>query len=231
MADDLVLACADIDAPPLFRASRGAQWREGYEPDVGRAVAAAMSRRLEWLFLPWAEMLPAVAAGDADGVLCGQGISPERLAVVDFSRPYAVFDESVLVRADSGIASADDLHGRAVAAIAGSVNMALAETFAGAHPVAFAGDSVDVFAEMVAALRAGRVDAVVDDDVALIPLAGEPDLDVAFTVATRNPWGIAVSKARPQVRAQLDRALDGLLADGTLSTLWRRWMPQLAFPL
>ena len=231
MTETLVFACADIEAPPLFLASGGEQHRQGYEPDVGRAVAAAMGRRLEWRFLPWSEMLPAVVAGDADGVLCGQGISPERLAVVDFTRPYAVFDESVLVLAGSGIASAGDLCGRSVGAIAGSVNMTLAETFTGARPVAFAGDSDDVFAEMVAALRAGQVDAIVDDDVALIPLAGEADLEVGFTVATRNRWGIAVSKQRPELRTQLDQALDRLLADGTLAALWQRWMPQLTFPL
>ena len=230
MADALVLACSDIEAPPLFRASGGDQHREGYEPDVGRAVAAALGRPLTWRFLPWADMLPAVVAGDADGVLCGQGISAERLAMVDFTRPYAVFDESVLVRSGSGITSADDLRGRMVGAIAGSVNMTLAGTFDGAKPVAFSGDSDDVFGEMVAALREGRVDALVDDDVALIPLAGEPDLEVAFTVATRNRWGIAVSKEQPALRAQLDRALERLLDDGTLAAVWRRWMPELAFP-
>jgi len=84
---------------------------------------------------------------------------------------------------------------------------------------------------MLAALRAGRVDAIVDDDVALIPVAEEPDLEVAFTVPTRNPWGIAVSKQRPELRAELDHAMDSVLADGTLAALWQRWMPQLAFPL
>lgn len=225
-----MLACSDIEAPPLFRASGGDQQREGYEPDVARAVAAAMGRPLVWRFLPWAEMLPAVVAGEVDGVLCGQGISPERLAIVDFTLPYAVFDESVLVRSGSAIRSADDLRGRRVGAIAGSVNMSLLNTFAGAHPVPFSGDSDDVFGEMIEALRSGRVDAFVDDDVALIPLAGEPDLEVAFTVATRNRWGIAVSKEQPELRAQLDRALEQLLEDGTLAALWRRWMPELAFP-
>jgi ABC-type amino acid transport substrate-binding protein len=88
-----------------------------------------------------------------------------------------------------------------------------------------------VFGEMVAALRAGRVDAVVDDDVALIPLADDPDLEVAFTVPTRNRWGIAVSKERPALRAELDVALDALVSGGDLEAIWRRWMPALAFPL
>ena len=96
MADLLRLACADIEAPPLFYASGGGQDRRGFEPDVGRAVAHALGRPLEWRFVPWSEMLPSVRSGDADGVLCGQGITAPRLELVDFTRPYAVFNESVL---------------------------------------------------------------------------------------------------------------------------------------
>jgi polar amino acid transport system substrate-binding protein len=228
--EPLRLVCSDLEAPPLFRASGGAQARVGFEPDVGRAVAEAAGRPLVWVFRPWAEMLPSVVSEDGDGVLCGQGITDQRLQVVDFTRPYAVFNESVLVRPDSGIVSAADLSGRRVGAIAGSTNMTLVETFAGAHPVPFSGASDDVFGEMLGALRTGSVDAVVDDDVALVPLADAADLTVAFTVETRNHWGIAVAKHRPQLRAELDQALDGIVNDGSLRGIWECWMPTLPFP-
>ncbi len=139
MADVLRLACADIEAPPLFHASGGGQDRRGFEPDVGRAVAHALGRPLEWRFVPWSEMLPSVRSGDADGVLCGQGITAQRLELVDFTRPYAVFNESVLVRAGSGIESPEGLRGLRVGAIAGSTNMTLTETFEAAEPVAVLG--------------------------------------------------------------------------------------------
>ena len=150
--------------------------------------------------------------------------------MVDFTRPYAVFDESVLVRAGSGIGSVADLRGRRVGAIADSTNMTLARDLRGAELVPFSGDSDDVFGEMVSALRGGDVDAVVDDDVALVPLAGERDLAIAFTVATGNRWGIAVSKAKGELRDDLDRALDRIDHDGTLRAAWQRWMPSLAYP-
>src|SRR5215470_2426516 len=99
--DELRLGCADLHAPPLFERSAGGQERVGFEPDVGRLVADALGLRLRWVFLPWAEMLPSAMAGETDGVLCGQGITDARRELVDFTRPYAVFDESVLVRAGS----------------------------------------------------------------------------------------------------------------------------------
>ncbi len=108
--------------------------------------------------------------------------------------------------------------------------MALAETFAGAELVPFGGESDDVFGEMIDALRAGEVDGIVDDDVALVPLADDPDFEVAFTVPTRNEWGVAVAKARPDMRDTLDHALAGAIADGRLASCWQRWLPELEYP-
>jgi polar amino acid transport system substrate-binding protein len=228
--DELRLGCADLHAPPLFERSDGRQERVGFEPDVGRLVADALGLRLRWVFLPWAEMLPSAMAGRTDGVLCGQGITDARRELVDFTRPYAVFDESVLVRAGSGIETEEHLRGRRVGAIAGSTNMALAETFAGARCVPFSGDSDDVFGDMLSALRSGEVDAVVDDDVALVPLAGDADFAIAFTAPTHNRWGIAVAKGNGALRDQLDTALERTSGDGRLEAVWRRWMPTLAYP-
>lgn len=226
----LRLVCADLHAPPLFSLMRPDGSRDGYEPVVAQLVAEQLGRELHWVPRPWAEMIPAVRAGEADGLLCGQGISPERLAQVDFTRPYAIFDESVLVRAGDEATSAAGLAGRRVAAIAGSVNLKLAESFEGAEVVPFGGDTDDVFGEMIGALEAGDVDAVVDDDVALVPIADDPRFAIAFTVPTRNPWGIAVAKDRPDRLAMLDDALARVIASGELELAWKQWLFPLGFP-
>jgi polar amino acid transport system substrate-binding protein len=175
-------------------------------------------------------MLPALDDGRADAVLCGQGITPARQRVANFTEPYGVFHESVLVRNGSGIASPTDLAGLKVAAITGSTNMALAETFADAMTVGFGGESDDVFGDMLAALRSGAVDAVVDDDVVFVPLADDPDFDLAFAVATGNRWGLAVSPSRPSLLGALDEALAVVKASGQLEAAWKAWLPTLDYP-
>ena len=225
----LRLICIDADAMPLFGKSRDGV-REGYEPAAAALVAESLGRPLEWVFRPWVEMVEALDAGEGDAIWCGQGITEERRRRVDFTRPYAVFDESLLVRAGSGLASPAELAGRRIGAIAGSTNMALAETFDGAQRVPFGGESDDVFGEMIDALRAGEVDGIVDDDVALVPLADDPAFEVAFTVPTRNEWGVAVAKARPETRDELDRALGDQIANGRLAACWERWLPELDYP-
>lgn len=230
MTDELRLICIDADALPLFGRARDGV-RAGYEPAAATLVAQRLDRTVRWVFRPWGEMVDALNADEGDAIWCGQGITDARRARVDFTRPYAVFDESVLVRAGAGVRGPDDLRGRRVAAIAGSTNMALAETFDGAVLVPFAGDTDDVFGDMLAALRAGDVDAVVDDDVVILPLADDPAFEVAFTVPTRNAWGVAVAKHRPAWRDELDAALGAVIADGRLEAAWHRWMPALPYPL
>jgi polar amino acid transport system substrate-binding protein len=228
----LRLACLDSEAPPLFSLWTPERGRRGYEPGVAQLLAEELGRPLEWVRVPWTDMVPAVQRGDADAVLCGQGITPERAAVMAFTRPYAVFHEGVLIRRGDPISQAGDLVGKRVAAIENSTNMTLAESFAGAVLVPFGSGSDDVYADMLAALLAGEVDAVVDDDVVFVPLgATHPDFELAFVVQTANRWGISVAKDRPDLLAEIDGALGRVITDGRLQAVWEEWLPTLAYPL
>ncbi|GAA4284202.1 ABC transporter substrate-binding protein [Brevibacterium daeguense] len=223
-------SCIDSAAAPLFDLSGdGGRTRTGFEPEAAQLVADELGRTLEWVIVPWDEMIPAVQRGDADGVWCGQGIIPSRQEQVDFTRPYAVFNESVLVRSGDPARAPEDLRGYRVAAITGSANMRLAETFPDVELVPFA-SSDDVFADMIEAVRSGTVDAMVDDDVVTVPLGDQPEFDLAFTAETRNPWGVGVAKDRPEVLEEIDGALARVIADGRLEEVWKKWMPHLPFP-
>ncbi len=230
MSKVLRLACLDAEAPPLFNQSVDGVNRVGYEPSAAALVAEQMGRTVEWVMVPWVDMIPTVQRHEADAVWCGQSIIPSRQEQVDFTRPYAIFNESLLVRKGSGLTAPDQLAGLRIGAIAGSTNMALAETFPDVITVAFGGETDDVFGDMLAALAAGEVDGVVDDDVVFVPLDADPRFELAFTIATGNRWGIGVAKDRPELRDEIDAALAAVIADGRLEQVWRQWMPTLSFP-
>jgi polar amino acid transport system substrate-binding protein len=226
----LRLACLDAEAPPLFNKSLDGVTRVGYEPSAAALVAGQMGRTVEWVMVPWVDMIPTVQRHEADAVWCGQSIIPSRQEQVNFTHPYGIFNESLLVRKGSGITSPDQLEGLLIGAIAGSTNMALAETFPGAVTVAFGGETDDVFGDMLAALASGEVDGVVDDDLVFVPLDSDPRFELAFTIETGNRWGIGVAKDRPELLEEIDAALAAVIADGRLEQVWRQWMPTLEFP-
>lgn len=225
------LACIDSAALPLFDKSPDGVRRDGYEPDAAKLVFDRIGAEIEWVMVPWEEMIPAVRRGDADAVWCGQGMTEERAALVDFTRPYAIFNETLIVRADDPARAPEDLAGRRIGAIANSTNMKLAETFPDVELVSF-GASDDVFGDMIEATRSGAIDGFVDDDVVMIPLANEdPDFVEAFTVATGNRWGVGVAPGNDALRLEIDEALAAIVADGALAAAWQKWMPLLPFPL
>jgi polar amino acid transport system substrate-binding protein len=224
-------ACIDSEALPLFAKSTDGVTRAGYEPAAAALVCERLGATIEWVMVPWEDMIPSVRRGDADAVWCGQGMTEERAALVDFTHPYAIFNETLIVRADDPARSPADLAGYRVGAIANSTNMLLAETFQGAELVSF-GSSADVFSEMIEATRSGVIDGFVDDDVVMIPLGQEdPDFIEAFTIQTGNRWGIGVAPGNDRLRAEINEAIVGVIADGSLERVWGEWMPLLPFPL
>lgn len=225
------LACIDSEALPLFAKSPDGVTRGGYEPEAAQLVFDRLGAEIEWVMVPWEEMIPAVRRGDADAVWCGQGMTAERAALVDFTHPYAVFNETLIVRADDPARAAEHLEGYRIGAIANSTNMKLAEAFPGVELVSF-GASDDVFGDMIEATRSGKIDGFVDDDVVMIPLGKEdPDFVEAFTVLTGNRWGIGVAPGNDELREEINAAVEAVIADGSLETVWTKWMPLLPFPL
>ncbi|HEY3613676.1 MAG TPA: transporter substrate-binding domain-containing protein [Gaiellales bacterium] len=223
----LTLCCSDLAAPPLFWTEAGGE-RHGYEPAAAASVADALGLELRWIFRQWAGFARALADGECDGIWCGSAITPERERRFLYTRPYAVFDEAAVVRAGEAVAGPADLTGRRVGAIAGSTNLALAETFPGAECVAFDGLGDDVFGDMLGALESGEVDAVIDDDVAFLGIERtHPGIRVAFTIPTRNPWGCALRLGDGELKARLDEGL----RRADLAAVWRCWLPSLPYPL
>ena len=122
------------------------------------------------------------------------------------------------------------MDGLKVGAIANSANMALAETFEGAVLVPFQGE--DVFGAMIEATRSGEIDAFVDDDVVMLPVAEQDeDLEEAFTIKTQNRWAIGVTPGNDKLREAINRGLEASIRNGSLKQAWEKWMPALKFPL
>lgn len=226
----LRIACIDSEALPLFDLKDDRGNRVGYEPAAAKIVFDHIDEDFEWVYLNWEQMLPAVNSGEVDAVWCGQAITEERRRQVDFTQPYAIFDETLLARAGAGISEPAQLRGLKVGAIANSANMALAETFDGAILVPFQGE--DVFGAMIEATRSGEIDAFVDDDVVMLPVAEQDqDLEEAFTIKTQNHWAVGVTPGNDKLREAINRGLELSIQDGSLKQAWEEWMPALKFPL
>lgn len=227
-AGELQIVTSDFDARPMSYVS--SDGRSGYEPELTRVICQKLSLKPVWHNTPMAEFYTRLQTGNYDVIWFNQAITPERQQWVNFTRPYGLFDEAVLVRQDSPIQGVKDLAGVRVGGLADSTNIALVDSFPGAIPVPFPG-SDKVLPEMLAALRSGEIDALIDDELVLVVAAEEdPNLRLGFTLPTRVPFAIGVGKQQPELLQALNQALQETLRDGTMAQLWAEWIPWKPFP-
>jgi polar amino acid transport system substrate-binding protein len=224
----LHLIASDFDARPMSRVA--AEQRSGYEPALARLVCAELGLVPVWHNTPMQDFYSQIQTGQYDAVWFNQAITPERQAWVNFTRPYGLFDEAVLVRADSKVQAVPDLAGQTVGGLADSTNIALAATFPQVKTLPFAG-SDQVLPEMLAALRAGEIDALIDDELVLVVAAEEdPNLRLAFSLPTQVPFAVAVQQENAALLSALNGALEALITSGKMAQLWAEWIPWKAFP-
>lgn len=228
----LNIVASDFDARPMSYLNQEG-YRTGYEPELARIVCDRLHLIPVWHNLPMQDFYTSLAPAknqQYDVVWFNQAITPERQQLVTFTQPYGLFDEAVLVKHASDISTADELSGKRVGGLADSTNIALVEGFSGAKAVPYPG-SDKVLPEMLAALRAGDIDALIDDELVLVVAAEEDaDLRLAFSLPTKAPFAIGVSKAQPMLLEKLESTLLQLKAEGTLAKLWAYWIPWKPFP-
>lgn len=224
----LHVVASDFDARPMSYVERGK--RLGYEPELARLICQQLGLELVWHNTPMAEFYPQMQTGCYDVVWFNQAITPERQQWVDFTRPYGLFDEAVLVKAESPVRSPTDLAGLRVGGLADSTNLALATTFPQVTIIPYSG-SDQVLPEMLEALRQGEIDALIDDELVLVVAAqADANLRLAFDVPTRVPFGIGVQKGNTSLHQAIELMLNRAIADGTVAQLWDKWIPWKPFP-
>jgi ABC-type amino acid transport substrate-binding protein len=195
----------------------------GFEVDLARYLARQLlgdEGTLRLVPVPAGSRLTALLAESADLLIAAVTVTEDRSYSFAFSDPYFVSGSLLLVPKSSSIQGIGDLPGKRVAVIEGSIQEGgLRRVAPGAAPVKFWRIS-----EAVAALRAGQVDALAEDDILVLALAGQyPDLAAVGQPFRRRPYAVAMLKGDPELLAWVNDQLRKAKADGTFDTLWDRY--------
>lgn len=213
-SDGEVAASADPAAPLVFLThpttppccwTNAAGQCEGTDVDLARRIAARLARPLVVEAVAFEEILPRLKAGTADFGIATITITEARRRDVDFSVPYATGGNCFLYRADGPRPRMSQIASFRVGAEPGTTgDLYLCNH--GADPVRFARAT-----DGVAALRRGDVDAIFFDAVPLRSWAAQSGgCLVASPLETREGYGVAVNRRRPDVLA----AANAVIAEG-----------------
>ncbi len=171
--------------------------------------------------------IPLMTNGTID-LECGSTTnSLERQKQVAFGVTTFVSPVRMVVKADSGIKTLDDLNGKAVATTTGTTSDRYIKQNEKGHNI----DVKNVYgkdhAESFLMVETGRASAFVMDEVLLagfVANAKNPkDFAIVGPALSTEPYGIMLRKDDPQFKALVDKTLSGLMKSGEINKIYAKW--------
>ncbi len=210
---------------PPFEFVDGAGTVAGLDVDLARTLAARLGVEAHFVTTGYDALYDALTVGRADVIISALYPDPTRTQAFAFSPTYFNAGEVLLVPANSPITSVDDLAGRQVALVFGTEAHMVAlrwETAMSTPPIVLTGDSAET---IISVLAAGRVDAVIVDNVtAQMSMQQTPGLHTLTPSVTDEPYTIAARKEDERLIDAIGAIIVEMQTNGELETLIQRWM-------
>lgn len=188
----------------------------GFDIDLAKAVAAEMGIEVKFQPVIWENIQMEINNKNVDVIWNGCTITDERKEVFDFSKPYMLNSQILVVKTDSPYQSQADLTGKVLGLQDGSsANIALDN-----HPD-FKATLKEVTGypsndKALLDLASGRLDAVLVD-VCVFGYYNEQQPGVYRSLEGdlgTEEFGIAFHKDADAFREEIQKALDKVIADG-----------------
>ena len=197
----------------------------GIDAEIAAAIAEELGMTLEIVDMEFDSILTAVNEGSVDFGMAGMTITDERRLEVDFSISYANGVQSIIVKNDSPITTADDLYADGASYKVGVQLGTTGDIYATDD---FGKENVTTYSngnEAVLALLGGSVDCVIiDNEPAKALVAANEGLKILDTAYANEDYAICVKKGNSELLAKIDDAIKALTKDGTIAAIVAKYI-------
>ncbi len=213
--------------PPFeFTTSQGLVGEfDGIDVAIAQKIAEAQGKTLEVADMEFDGLIASVKTGKVDMAVAGMTITEERKQNVDFSDPYYVATQVMIVGADNEeIKTAEDLkNGKKVGVVLGYTgDNIVTETLQIAEEnIVRANRGIDVVQDV----KNGKLDAVVMDSATGKALADKNGLKVVEDPAAfeSEEYAIAVKKGNTELLEAINTVLAEMEANGEIAALAEKY--------
>ena len=155
-----------------------ADYCDGYDVVVAKNLADKIGKKVEIVKLDWDNLILSLNNNQIDAVIAGMTATDERKQQVNFTDPYYVSEEVLIVKKDSQYTSATSLEDFKGATVQGQMNTIYDEVIDQIPDVNHM-PAAETFPAAIQALQAGSVDAVTSElPVANGVVSANPDLAI-----------------------------------------------------
>lgn len=203
---------------------------KGFDLEIMDAIAEAEGAKTEYVAMDFTAILPSVNNGQTDIGANSIAVTDERKESVDFSDPYFVGYISILAKDSSGLKSEDDLDGKRLGLIQGTIHETYAnDNLDGTDIVRFPDNNAGF-----SALQSGTIDAqfldlpVANDYIDKNPDAG---LKIIAEIPTLDmPAAFVTAKGDSEMLETINSGLESIMLDGTWLDIYTKYFPDQPVP-
>ena len=192
----------------------------GIDAEIAQAIADKLDMELEIKDVEFSTIIEGVKSGKYDMGMAGMTVTEERLESVNFTTSYAKGVQVVIVPEDSPITTVDDILAEDSTYLVGTQEATtgfiyMSDDIGEDRVVAYKSGNL-----AIANLLSNKVDCVViDNEPAKAYVAENEGLKILDTEYVTEDYAICVAKENTELLEKINKALDELIADGTVQTI------------
>lgn len=217
----IVIGLDDAYPPMEFRNEKNEL--VGFDIDLANEIGKKLGVKAEFIPTEWNGILLALQSKKFDMIISGLSITDERKKSIGFSEPYVMGGQVIAVKSGNDtIKTLADLKGKIVGCQMGSTGQEAAEkNLKEIKELKKYGKITEAFSE----LAIGRVDAVImDAQVGGYYISKKPgEFVVLDEMVSEEPMGIGFRQEDKALNTEIQKIIEELKADGTLSKLSVQW--------
>lgn len=196
----------------------------GFDIDIAKEVAKRLDKEIQFKDMPFDALIPEIILGRVDFVAAGMSYTQERAERVSFTKPYLSEDPLVIFSTVKQNVDADSLKDKTVVVIEGFTADQWISSRDDVHPMRLATQ-----ADGFMSIMSGRADAFVTAKStvnAFLEVQDPSQFHAIIIDGTGETCALVVPKGKHEMLADVQKALDSMEQDGTISHLKTKWKLQ-----
>ncbi len=219
----IIVGVRDDASPFGFRDKNGVL--VGYDIDLARILAQNIlgnSSAVEFVPVTASNRIMKLNSGEIDCLIATMSITNQRQQILDFSMPYYMAGQAILVRSTSKATSLRDFEGNKLIIVYGSTSERNLRS--NVPEVTVLG--YKTYNDAYKALKSGKAEGIVADDTILLNFAlNDKSVKLLPKRYSKEPYAIAFRKGEQSVRliSKTNYVIENLQSTGRLNRLQEKW--------
>lgn len=210
---------------PLFGFKDKDGFTIGYDADLAKLVAKAIlgdEKKVEFVPVTASNRILKLNSGEVDCLIATMSITAQRQQILNFSSPYYMAGQAILVKNSSKASSLRDFSGKKLIIVFGSTSERNLRS--NVPEVTIIG--YKTYQEAYNALKAGKADGIVADDTILLGFStNDKSVKILPKRYSKEPYAVVFRKdeASSNFNSKVDYIIENLQSSGKLNRLQEKW--------